>query len=316
MNAFCSYTRCVLGLLLACFLFCRPVGAQSDGESATADGNAVTASDTRLGQDWVRLLRNDDDELIALQTAIIRYVPRNQNGTVTENGVSVDLVGAIHVGDRAYYRELNRRFEQYDALLYELVAPDGTVVPLGRGTSNAHPVGALQNSMKRMLELEHQLEQIDYTRANFFHADMSPDEFADSMKIRDEGFMQMYFRLLGQSIGRQSKLAAKGEASDLQMLAALFTADRARQLKSALAKQLAEMETLFLDLGGVKGSTLISERNKVALEVLREKIAAGKRRLGIFYGVGHLSDMDQRLREDFDMEPVSITWLTAWDLSK
>ena len=32
----------------------------------------------------------------------------------------------------------------------------------------------LQNGMKDMLELEHQLQHIDYHKDNFVHADMSP----------------------------------------------------------------------------------------------------------------------------------------------
>ena len=39
--------------------------------------------------------------------------------------VTVDLIGAVHIGDVAYYAAAQRRFEQYDALLYELVAPKG-----------------------------------------------------------------------------------------------------------------------------------------------------------------------------------------------
>jgi hypothetical protein len=145
---------------------------------------------------------------------------------------------------------------------------------------------------------------------------MSPDEFADSMKSRDEGFVQMYFRMVGQSIGQQSKTAAEGKSYDVQMLASLLAGDRARRMKVVLAGQLADLETLFLDMGGKKGSTLITERNKVALTVLREQLAAGKQRLAVFYGAGHLTDMDQRLRREFGMQPVSITWLTAWDLAE
>jgi hypothetical protein len=221
----------------------------------------------------------------------------------------------VHVGDPAYYAQLNRRFKQYDALLYELVAPEGTVVQRGRGTSNAHPLGALQNGMKSMLALEHQLERIDYTKKNFVHADMSPDEFLQAMKDRNEGFMQMYMRLLGHAMAQQSDKAAKGESTEIEMLAALLSDDRPRRLKMVLAEQLAETESLLVSFGGEEGSVLISERNKAALKVLKEQLAAGKKRLAIFYGAGHLADMDRRLRQDFGLQPVEITWLTAWDLS-
>ena len=230
--------------------------------------------------------------------------------------MEVDLIGAVHIGDVAYYSLLNDRFKQYDALLYELVAPEGTVVKPGRGTSNAHPLGAMQNGIKRLLELEHQLEKVDYTRPNFVHADMSPDEFMQSMKDRNESFLQMYFRLLGQAMAHQSTMAAKGESADFDLFAALFAKDRPRQLKIALAKQLSEMESLMVSFGGEQGSVIISERNKKALDVLKTELAGGKKRLGIFYGAGHLNDMDERLRKEFGLEPVGITWLTAWNLAE
>jgi hypothetical protein len=53
----------------------------------------------------------------------------------------------------------------------------------------------------------------------------------------------------------------------------------------------------------------------MALKVLKEQLTAGKKNLGIFYGAGHLNDMDERLRKDFGLSPVSITWMTAWNLA-
>jgi hypothetical protein len=268
-----------------------------------------------LGREWVRLLKDDQGEATAMQTAIVRYTPA-ENGDGMPKGVYVDLVGAVHVGDRAYYDRLNRLFTEYEALLYELVAPEGTVVERGRGTSSAHPVGALQNGLKQMLDLEHQLEQIDYTRPNFVHADMSPDQMSKTMESRGESFLQMYFRLVGQAIAQQSRSTAEGQSLDFDLFSALFASDRARQLKVILAGQLAEVESLLVGFGGEQGSTLIEERNKVALDVLRREMAAGKKKLAVFYGAGHLADMDSRLREMFGLVPTEIVWVTAWDLAK
>jgi hypothetical protein len=263
---------------------------------------------------WVRLHRDKRGEPLAMQTAVVRYVPLDAAGDQADEGVVVDLIGAIHVGDRAYYEGLNKRFEEYEALLYELVAPEGTVVEKGRGTSNAHPVGAIQNGLKAFLDLEHQLEHVDYTRENFVHADMSPEDFARSMDKRGESFMQMYFRLLGQELARQSQQRANGQFADMELFAAFFSKDRHRRLKIALAKQFEGMESLLAGFGGPDGSTIITERNRVALEVLGEQIKEGKRKLGVFYGAGHLADMDQRLRKDFHLKPVKVTWLDAWNL--
>jgi hypothetical protein len=317
-------------VLIASMLILQAACGLALGQTAAADSKAskarskratseraenTSSAKTEMGRDWVRVHYDENGKLVGMQTAIVRYGPKAGTTANSSPHAFVDLIGAVHVGDVAYYRQLNESFKQYDALLYELVAPEGTVVERGRGTSNAHPVGALQNGIKTLLDLDHQLEEIDYTRPNFVHADMSPDQFIQAMKDRNESFLQMYFRLLGNAMAHQSEMTASGESLDFELFAALFANDRPRRLKMALAKQLAEMESLMVSFGGEQGSVIISERNKMALKVLKQQLAAGKRKLGIFYGAGHLNDMDERLQKDFNLEPVSISWLTAWNLT-
>jgi hypothetical protein len=303
--------------LASAFAYAQSAAATREKEAAgTAKSKkAEDSKQHKLGHDWVRVNYDKQDKPLAMQTAIVRYANAPSKNGAKKIPVTVDLVGAVHVGDVAYYTKLNDLFKQYDALLFELVAPEGTVVKKGRGTSNAHPIGAMQNAIKSLLELDHQLEYVDYTAANFVHADMSPAEFAQSMKDRNESFLQMYFRLMGQAMAHQDELAKNGP-SDFELLSALFANDRPRRLKTVLAKQLSEMEILMVSFGGEQGSSIISERNKKALGVLKKQLAGGKKRVGIFYGAGHLNDMDERLRKDFGLEPVSITWLDAWDLAE
>lgn len=282
---------------------------------ATKPGGPSVVVRPAADDEWVRCLKNDAGEPIALQTAVARYVGTPPG---TRGMVSVELVGAIHVGDRAYYKGLDRRFEQYDALLYELVAPEGTVVQRGARVGNDNALGAMQNGMKGMLALEHQLEAVDYTRPNFVHADMSFEQLLASMEARDEGFLKLYFRMIGQSLAEQSRAAAKGESAEMDLMRAMFASgeERPRKLKIALASQLTQLEGMLTSFGGENGTALIHERNRVALDVLARELAAGKRRLGVFYGAGHLTDMDKRLRERFGLRQTDKTWVTAWDLAE
>lgn len=310
-------TSCVLPI--RCLLVLLAIGTAACGQHAIAEPavaeRASEAEEKTYGGEWVRLRRDEKGRPLALEVAIVRYVqPKHAKVSPRKAPEYVDLVGAIHVGDLGYYRELNRRFRSYDALLYELVAPKGTIVERGRGTSNTNPLGALQNGMKSMLELEHQLEKVDYTRPNFIHADLSPDEFMQSMDDKEESFLQLLFHMMGQGIAQQSQQAAEGESADLDIFAALMSNDRARKLKIALAKQFSSMELMLSGISGPEGSTLITERNKRALEVLRQQQQAGQKRIGIFYGAGHLSDMHDRLVSEFEMQPIGTVWLEAWDL--
>jgi hypothetical protein len=70
-------------------------------------------------------------------------------------------------------------------------------------------------------------------------------------------------------------------------------------------------------LEGPEGSTIITERNKVALKKLAEQIASGKKKIAIFYGAGHLGDMEKRLlSNEFELKRSGEDWLDAWNLSK
>jgi hypothetical protein len=62
-----------------------------------------------------------------------------------------------------------------------------------------------------------------------------------------------------------------------------------------------------------KGSVIVVERNKVALDVLTKEIAKGRKHLGIFYGAAHLTDLEQRLFA-MGFNKQKSEWLTAWDL--
>ncbi len=275
---------------------------------------AVLPSDAQeLGQDgegsrFMRLTRSDEGVPLALEAAIVRFAPLDCG----EEGPTVDLVSAVHVAEGEYYEHLNRLFRQYDAVLYELVAPEGTKIPKGGGQGSGSAVSMLQTTMTQVLELEFQLKGVDYTAENFIHADMTPKQFAESMRRRGETVFKIFFRMLGHAMSQQGSATSAG--SDLRLLFALFDKDRAMALKRVLAEEFQNVEGSLTAINGPDGSTLITERNKVALEVLRKQIETGHKKLAIFYGAGHMFDFEERLRDDFALAPLETTWVTAWDL--
>ena len=90
----------------------------------------------------------------------------------------------------------------------------------------------------------------------------------------------MFFRMMGQGIAQQSKLQAQGKSTEADLLLALFDRNRSSALKRVMADQFESMEGMMGALEGPKGSTIITERNKVALKKLSEQIAAGKQKIG------------------------------------
>lgn len=287
--------------LLACLGLCMALIAR------VAPAAEEAKPEDKKKEVFLRVVRDDSKEPIALQTSIVRYVPAGKEF----KGATVDLIGAVHVGDKSYYEELNKAFEAYDAMLYELVAPEGTKIPKGGARERANPVSGMQRGMQSMLELEFQLDQIDYTKENFVHADMSPEEFSKSMKDKNESMLGIMFRMMGQGAKAQ---AQNGGNSDAEMLFAFFAKDRANRLKKAMAVQFENLEGQMSVLEGKDGSTIITERNKKALLVLRRELDAGKKNIAIFYGAGHLADMHERLLSEFNLKKDSERWITAWKL--
>lgn len=289
--------------LLICLGF-GPTAAAKDKGARPASKEA--ASKDSAESEYLRLVRDDQSQPSELQTAIVRFVPADG----TRQGLTIDLVAAVHIGEKAYYEKLNERFRDYDALLYELVAPEGTRVPKG-GVKSKHPVSRLQTVLKDFLGLYFQLDQIDYQSENFVHADMTPEMFSKSMEDRGESIWKLLLRVIGQSMAGDSK---SDGSLDFKLLLALFDKDRAFRVKRLLAEQFEDLEGVAATFDSGDGSTLLTERNKRALEILGREIAAGKQRLAIFYGAAHMPDMARRLMADFKVKPVEQAWLTAWDL--
>ncbi|MEZ6088841.1 MAG: hypothetical protein R3C05_12615 [Pirellulaceae bacterium] len=263
-------------------------------------------------QEYLRITKSDSGKPLAMETAIVRF--EGLPGTKFA-GRTVDLIGVVHIGQREYYEDLNKRFADYDRVLYELVAPEGTIVTKQEAGEVRGPLGAMQLGMKDMLNLEFQLEHIDYDAKNFRHADMSPEEFAKDMADRGDSIMKMVFRMLGSGLATQG--AGQAEGSDAALLLALFAPDRARRMKQIMAAQFQDMEIATAAMADVSGkSTIITERNAKAMEVLKDELQAGSDLVAVFYGAGHLPDMAERLRNEFQMKAVSTQWLQAWDLQK
>lgn len=291
-----------------------PAKAEPVAEVETADqGDASTAEDAaeseKSSELYLRLAKTDDGKSKALQTAIVQY---EGNPGTRWDGAIVDLVGVVHIGQREYYDDLNDRLSKYESVLYELVAPDGTRIKPEDLEKRRSLLASLQTGMKDMLNLEYQLELVDYMATNFRHADMSPEEFAEDLERRGDSVWKMVARMMGAGLASQSSTGG-----DAGILLAMFSSDRSKKMKQAMARQLVDIESVTAGMDDANGeNTLIKGRNAKAFQVLSEELAAGKTNLAVFYGAGHLPDMAERLEKEFKMVAKKTTWLDAWDLTR
>jgi hypothetical protein len=264
---------------------------------------------------FVRLQQDARKQPTALETATIRYAAE-------EGGVTVDLVGVVHIGDRAYYEKLNKQLADYDVVLYELVAPKGTRIPKGGKRDTENPLALVQQAMKTVLDLESQTEQIDYTKKHFMHADLSPEEMTKAMKKRGDDTLTVLLSVAADLIRQQNlreqkqqtKAAPAEEETDIFSL--LLDPEGPAKLKRMLAEQLADPDSPASELGATLNTILVADRNEAALKVLQKELTKGKKKIAIFYGAAHMTDFDKRLREDFGLKRGEPRWLQAWDLKK
>lgn len=281
-----------------------PAATEPPAAKAAAERNpAQSENDT-----YVRIRRSPHGVAESLDTAIARYVGRP--GSRYE-GQRVDLFGVIHVGQQSYYQEVQQRLNQYDVVLFELVAPNGIRLRPEDLEKRDSVIAAAQGGLMGLLNLEYQLQQIDYLADNFRHADMSPEEFLKDMESRGDHLWKMLARSVGASLAIQ-----QNNQSGLVLLRAMTAGeDRPKRLKQVLAQQLVDVDIATAGLDDKSGdNTLIKGRNRKALEVLTGELAAGRQSVAIFYGAGHLQDMAQRLAADFEMQHLETVWLPAWDL--
>jgi len=294
--------------------------AQQDAKDdrAVAGRQVATPQPTR----FLRVKRNDSGKPLALQTAITRYRPE-------QGDLVIDLIGAVHIGERKYYRQLNEQFELYDSVLYELVAPQGTRIPAG-GKKAAGGVESpldlvswMQGQAKSSLGLESQLEKVDYQKSNFVHADLSPTEMGQKMAERGDTALTIGLSALTEIMRQQNKAAQQAQNADAD--AALSQLNSANllellgdplKMKLMMAEQFAQNGVMETGLGATLNQLLITDRNEAAIKVLQKQMAAGKTKIAIFYGAAHMPDFEKRLVKDFGLKKTRQVWVDAWDLTK
>jgi hypothetical protein len=293
--------------------------------SRPANAEPLPGAASPARRDYVRYL--GDDKRGTLQTVVV---------TMKKGDVTVELVGAVHVADPDYYQALTKLFAGYEELLFELVdgqrlkeglemkpsarKPGKTTASSPAGESVPSPdeeerspafkmISGLMQGFGKFFRLQYQTDGIDYHTKNFVHADVSMDEFVRLQADRGESFVDLIRKAMEAQlqIGTDRKAEPKGS----QLLLALL--GDSSGLKVAMARQLANADELVTVMENDGGSVIISDRNKKALEILDQRVTAGRKNLGLFYGAAHLSDLEDRL-EKMGYRRTAERWMTAWDI--
>ena len=297
-------------LITSAVLF--PICAQAQ-DSVVVELDKVEADKKDKAEDKTDFIRVvEDEKTVRLQTSVTRYV---------KDGVSVDLIGAVHVADKQYFMDLNELFTKSEVLLFELIGGEqikaGVQLKEGKQENLEFSLlGAMYEQMQKRLDLTGQKEHIDYFKENFVHADLTIEEFQTLQKEKKESILSFALKNANstqKAINERKKAGEKvKQASSIQMLRALITGNT-DLLKYNLVFNLGNGDDQIAAFAG--DSVIIGDRNIKCLDVMNVQIKKGKKNIGIFYGAAHFPDMEDRMLKA-GFKKTTQFWMTAWNIDK
>ncbi len=249
---------------------------------------------------YIRLEAAKGDAPAALATGVARLFDERTRTTVF-------LVGAVHVADADYYARVQDVLDGCDVVLFEGVGhAAGGGPPDPAEMERYDSLFKLQLKLKDLLGLTFQRDGLDYGRKFWKNADVDMESLSAEMQREDVGLPTdpPLIRGLLKLVMGVLDASQLGENPEFR-----------RQLKSQAAAALAAADSLFGGEMRKLGKVLIDWRNDAALKCLDEEIARGApgRWIAVFYGAGHLPDMEAKLAQR-GFEYQGVDWLRAWEL--
>ena len=261
---------------------------------------------------YVRVV-DDGTNLVQLQMAVRKFVPARSRGP------AIWLVSASHIGDPAYYRELQARLSRPTLVLFEGIRPDADSPPRFVDTNSASSdLGTLQQTAARSLGLVFQLDAINYHCPNFRNSDLSVAELQQLLAqpaaggtaaqgefnslvsaMQGDTLMGYLINTILRFIGSDTKLRAEARLVLIEMLGQLRgDLSQLQNLPPALQRLL---------------QTLIDSRNQKVLSDLKPALrrVPSHGSIALFYGTAHMDNLEQRLCAELHYRSVADEWLTV-----
>ena len=260
------------------------------------------------------------DGAISLQVVVRDMIPRRRSDPV------VRLVGVTHLGSAGYYDRLQALLDGEPLVLFEGVGARDKAFMATREKGYS-----LQPALAKALGLRFQLESIDYSADRFVNSDLTMEQLAGVMR-RGEAGAGPGGGPAGE-LGVGDLMAVMDGSSWAGLMARFGVAFIEASPKLRATVRLVLIETL----GAVEGDpsqaegmppqmrglmeVLIRERNAAVIGDLRRVIERGRssRRarlasVAVFYGAGHLPDLERRMREELGYRTGPEEWFTAFDV--
>lgn len=262
---------------------------------------------------YVRTAGGETNNL-QLQIAARRFVPAHGKGP------TIWLTGVSHIGSSNYFAALQGHLDAQTLVLFEGVgdhsqdfknSPDKDAGPKNEG--------GLQSSLASSLGLVFQLDTIDYDRPNFRHSDLSIREIRELLAeprgsgggdaaqdfdnllsmMQGDSFMNVVMQFGMGILASSPKLQAMTKVTLIEVITEMGGDPSRLGVVSPELKRLLEV--------------LIARRNQRVMGDLKTALdeVGRKGSISIFYGTGHMPEMEMRLRKELHYKPVDDVWFSA-----
>lgn len=306
--------------------------------SPTLDTGAHLIDNSRPHPEPFTRISRPDANTVQLQIAVRRFVP------IRRHGPTLWLAGTSHVGEPAYYRALQKHLDAQTVVLYEGVntGAHNRHVPKSRSpsavsdslppASPAEPHStsgfSMQSALAKSLGLVFQLDAINYDGTNFINSDLSILQIQRLMlgdseavpappgvKGRTDPSFEFLLQIMDGSsfFGSLFKMGVEliGASPQLQAIAKLTLIETLGRLKG----DFSEMRGLPPEMKRLV-KVLIEARNQNVVDDLKTEFKAVPRSgsISVFYGTGHMEDMEKRITRELHFRPDGEIWLTAFSV--
>lgn len=208
------------------------------------------------------------------------------------------LIGAIHVGSKAYYTAVQSLLDAQGTVLYEGVKNGPKPAA---DNPNAKPVYI---ALSEALGLEFQLKQINYKRPNWENVDVTWDEM-NALNNRP-GADSSQFRMMSSMLDPNSPTAKA-----LVSMLGTATPGTKEAIKLMIVRSAASGGEKMLDPETQR--IVLQARNKVVIDAVGAALSGPNppKSIGIFYGALHLPDLQAQLTEKYGYQLGETRWFPA-----
>lgn len=305
-------------LPLSTFLICWLSTALALVLTGCASSGNRKANTSAEPQPYMRITRPDSN-IVMLEIALRKFGPANGKGP------AIWLSSASHIGETNYYSALQRHLEGQSLVLFEGVGARDK-----RMRFDPKEEVSIQHTMASSLGLVFQLAAIDYDRPQFRNSDLTIPQLQRLLAGQAAGDPEGgggHGRQAGGNPEFQELLGVMDGSSVLGTLLHAGIKLIGSSPKLRAVTKIAMIETLGQltgDMSAVRGmppeiqrllEVIIRERNKVVVDDLRKELASrprsASRSISVFYGAGHMADLEKRLRHELGYVPRDEQWLRA-----